>query len=150
MCTLITETLSKIHNMGAKRGRTFPAEKWWIEAVQAGIRAAMKENEGDGIPALAERLAKKAKRKVDHAFLTKIRDGKQQVTLELVDAFCDEFHLPPPVIYPHSKQEAIYLLAILSAFDSPEGPPENVSPEEVTERAREVMHHGIRRHRRVR
>jgi hypothetical protein len=148
VCTLNTLKVCRIHYMANSkpRGRTFPASAWWLTLVQQKLEQEMVDKGGKGMPAAALRISERVGRRPawDHAPLTRLKDGKGPITTDLAEALCLEYELPPPVLYPRSHREALLMLAVAEAFDEP-GKEPTVSPEELTERAKSIRQHGIRR-----
>jgi len=132
----------------AERGRTIPLGdegEWWLRLARERIREDLRPRR-----VLAVELAKHLpdKPKFDHAHLTKFaaasinpRTGRAfDPSLDLIEAICREYRLPPPLFFARSYNEAVHILGTSERYDRVpvESPPaSDVTPlPKIEERAR--------------
>lgn len=98
----------------ATRGRTIPVRPWWRLLAAADIT-----RDERGLVELGRDLAKRIKRPrpFDHGTLSNVVHGKQDPTIDLIEAICEEFRLPPPVFFPRTVKEAMAMFDLKTAYD---------------------------------
>jgi hypothetical protein len=110
----------------AKRGRTIPLGEWglwWRRLARGAI-----DNDPRPLRILGVDLARHLpeKGKFDHAHLSKFASGAidQRTgepfdpTLDLIQALCEEFRLPPPVHFARSYNESVEQMRIAEKYDA--------------------------------
>jgi hypothetical protein len=99
----------------APRGKTIPVEPWWVDEAIVRI-----ENDPERtVPEVGKALGVAVERTAfSRSFLSRFlnRDKSTKITLEFTQAVCSLYDMPPPVLFPRSREEALDLARKASEY----------------------------------
>lgn len=91
-----------------ERGRAIPVHPWWLRLARNLVLKDTRD-----LITLGKDLARRIdgkKKPFNYTQLSRFSQAQTGVTLELAEALCKEYRLPPPVLFPRSYEESVAMI----------------------------------------